>query len=330
MARAAGEAECKPVAVVGPGVSDDSVSIDASTESDIKANWQAQMRVMMKIKDDYHDAVEASISNASNSERYHRCNQFIDKTQFYDCMKAQAGIGEIARDKIKCSDDSTNSTEKERCEMDVKERVSHYWRFSFDALIAKTSNLSKYGVPQSEIDAFLTFVKQEALAFENETTVEGKKKIIQDVNEAWKEFRKKVLYYASQSKIDAVAKKITAILPELKTLRDKLSTAGFQTQRMDALISKLEDNLKIMTSTDATVSVEQKWKAAQNSVELIRLYKRLAFLVLNNQPTAEVTTPVASASVPVEVQAAAEVEDAIQADSGSSAAASVAVAVTAA
>ncbi|GEM_PF-5250067 len=261
------------------------VAVDSSTGSEIKAKWLAHISAVKVMHKEYDDKI-TEVEDGIGAELRNKCKRpQITAEEYYKCLRS-----------------------------DLKPKDVAYWHFSFAALIERAQKLSEYGVPQAEIDAFVSFVKEQSLAFEAASTVEEKRKIVNSVNEAWKEkFRKNAIYWMVGYRIDSVAKKVASILPELKSIQAKLQANGLETARLNKVIAKLEANLAIMTSTDASVTLRQKWIAAHESVQLIKHINRLINAIVNHQPTADIDE-VSAVDVPAEVQVAQDISAQVSAD----------------
>ena len=290
-ARLAGQDDCDRIVVSSaataaatPQVSSSgSVAIDASTNSLVKAQWAKQisavkaLHVKFKVKtDEAENEIKVELKNKCKRPQ-------ISAEAYYDCLKSE-----------------------------IKPSSKAYWHFGFAALVEKSQVLLKSGVPQSEIDAFVSLVKEKALAFETATTVEEKRKLVNEVTDAWKEFRKKAYAWMVQTRIDAVAKKVQIVLPELKEMSVKLKANGKSTVRLDNAIVRLEENLKVMTSVDATVTLRQKWVAASQSVFIINRANRLINAIVNGNAAEDITLP--TVSVPAEVEIAEEASEQVSAE----------------
>ncbi|MEM4255444.1 MAG: hypothetical protein QXR53_03930 [Candidatus Norongarragalinales archaeon] len=262
---------------------DSIVAVDAATGANVKAKWLAHVSAVKALHVKFEEKT-AEVETEVEAEVKNKCKRpQISAEEYYKCLKGE-----------------------------LKPNAAAYWIFSFAALTERAQKLSAYGVPQAEIDAFVSFVKEQSLAFDAATTVEEKRKIVNSVNDAWKEFRKKAYYWIIQNRIDNIAKKVENLLPKLKEIQSKLQANGVETASLDKVIVRLEENLKVMTSTDASVTLRQKWVAAHESVQLLKHITRLVNALLNGQPAADIIVP--SAVVPVEVSAAEEVAAVVSAD----------------
>lgn len=227
-------------------------------------------------------------------------------------MKVQPAIASAAK---KACDDEPSETAKDDCHKELKSNLAAYWKFSFSALISQAESFSKYGVSADEITSFTVYVKEQAIAFDKASTTQEKKKIIQDVTDAWKEFRKKVLAAAALQKIEAAGKNIATAVDVLVSIQAKLHEKGILTPRLDEAIVKLQANLKIIQSADASLS--DKWVAVVRSRAIINYAKVAAFNYLNNEPVAALVEP--TVSVPTEVAVASDVAVAASASGSASA-----------
>ena len=285
-ARLAEADDCDRIVVSSavPATASGSVAIDASTNALVKAKWAKQITAIQAV----HAKFKAKTDEAEREikvELKGKCRTpSVSSDRYYACLKAGLNAAD----------------------------VKAFWQFSFAALVEKSQALSKYGVPQAEIDAFVSLVKEKSLAFEAAATVEEKRKIVNDLTAAWKEFRKTAYAWMVQTRVDAVATKVQAALPQLKEVSVKLQANGKRTVALDNAIAKLEENLKVMTSADATVTLRQKWVAASQSVFIINRVNRLINVIVNGQTAADIALP--AVSVPVEVEIAEEASERVSAE----------------
>ena len=248
-----------------------------------------KMRTMMET---YRERIQA---NVTGDARFHRCEQFTNSSQRENCFTREGGIGDLARQKIKCETEGTN---RSACVQDLKDHVRTVWTWRFEHLIQMAENLNVSADLQADVDSFKAFVQAEAVAFDNATTPAEKRQIVKDVVAAWKDLRAKILREMVEAKLGKATAGLQHALDVLNGIRTKLQARNQSTPGLDNAISKLEENLaKLNASSNLTLS--QRWMVASMSIARVQFAKRSIMRMMNHQPTEEFREQ--QVSVPEEV-----------------------------
>ena len=286
------------------GSSDDDGARASPSASVSGGSDSGRERLMMGIADSSEkrssikEQFRAAIQNkVDGDQRFNRCSQFTDAAQREACFTQEAGIGDLARDKIKCESDDANAS---ACIRGLKEKVLTAWRWRFAHLIDMAGKLNVSANLTADVEDFKVFVQSEALAFENATTSAEKKQIVNDVLAAWKELRAKILREMVEAKIQKAQTGIERALEVLRNLRDKLQERNQTTPGLDNAISRLEANLAKLDSDN--VSLSQKWVSARHSLDAIAFAKRSIMRMVNRMPAEEMRE--SEVEIPKEVEEA--------------------------
>jgi vacuolar-type H+-ATPase subunit I/STV1 len=264
----------------------------------VKENVREKIAERERLREEFKEKIEGEVKNDS---RYNRCKQFSDAAQREACIKTETGIGELAREKIKCQAEDNET----QCLDGLKENLRDAWRFRFESVIENAEKLERKGVSNETIAAFVAFVKEQALAFENATSADAKKEIVKNVAAEWKEFRKKVLNEILENGIAAASQRLQNALDALKQVREKLQARNLTTQGLDNAISKLEENMARINSENATL--REKWVLSHESIERLKHAKNAAVKIINRMNVEDFIQP--SVSVPAEVEDAEGAEN---------------------
>ncbi|MFH1056844.1 MAG: hypothetical protein V1717_03560 [Candidatus Micrarchaeota archaeon] len=260
----------------------------------VKEKVKERIEANKRIAEEYLKHIK---ENLTGDARYHRCRQFDNSTQRESCFQTETGIGELAREKIKCQSEDNVS----QCVQKLKDGLQSAWNFRFQNIIDNAEALEKKGVSNDTISAFTAFVQAQALAFENATAPE-RKEIAKNVSDAWKEFRKNALQDILDAEIANSTSKLENALDVLKQVREKLQAKNLTTAGLDNAISRLEENIGRINSGNATF--RQKWLLSHEAIARLKHAKKALVRAANGLEVEEFENP--ETSVPKEVEEADE------------------------
>lgn len=108
-----------------------------------------------------------------------------------ECARQSLGLGQDVRQEMSnCLKETGKKVEQ--CKLVLKEKVFEMIKFRFYDLEERAEDLIKQGADKDAVADFVVFISEKKNEFNNATTKNERKEIIQDVRDGWKKFLEKV------------------------------------------------------------------------------------------------------------------------------------------
>ena len=210
----------------------------------------------------------ACVKNAAGYKAVMNCSNAT-------CLKERLNISNVGVLVRSCN----AQEDKESCLLDLKERWLNWLRYSLQKHLDVVDDVEARGVPAELCNEIREILTQGYEEFLNASTTAERRETLNELNSAWKEFRREAAKHLLAEKANGLAVRAENAVQTLERVRDRLQEKGFDVTALNQAINYTKENA---AAIGAENTLSNKWMNAKRVSNAVAQAKAISQRIINN------------------------------------------------